>query len=151
MAASRRCECPLAKEITKLVECAICKEVITSPVTLKCFHFFCKTCVTRLYPSSPNLANVRCPLCRLTSSKTLPNNFFPSNVIQLLNDTKEQPLTATTCDVCRVVRSHEVNGDFLWVDCSTRLCEACAEFHKNCSFGADHKVVRNQKKQLFRA
>ena len=52
------------KELVEKVEtefsCVVCMGVVTMPVTLKCLHNFCQTCITR----GVKAEGAVCPMCR---------------------------------------------------------------------------------------
>lgn len=54
------------------MSCAMCLEVMLNPhTTLPCRHDFCATCLRRLALSTP--VRTKCPLCRETIAKCIPN------------------------------------------------------------------------------
>ena len=46
------------------LQCAICFDLMTSPVSLKCQHSFCTSCIQR---TAAQNGSVHCPLCRKRS------------------------------------------------------------------------------------
>uniref|UniRef100_A0A671T421 Uncharacterized protein n=1 Tax=Sinocyclocheilus anshuiensis TaxID=1608454 RepID=A0A671T421_9TELE len=53
---------PLAEEL----QCSVCLEVFTDPVSTPCGHNFCKSCLSQCWDNSQDC---KCPLCKETFSK----------------------------------------------------------------------------------
>lgn len=53
--------------------CHVCSEGFTDPVSLRCDHSFCSSCLTRCWKQGQNN---NCPICKRRSSKEYPNVNF---------------------------------------------------------------------------
>jgi hypothetical protein len=67
------------------LECSVCSEVFTDPVTLACGHTFCRTCAMSWFTSSAK----RCPVARCAASAgskpaVLPTNYALKGVVEAL-------------------------------------------------------------------
>ena len=49
--------------IQKILECAVCSEILCNPRTLTCDHSFCKECIDKIAKFTEDLISVKCPLC----------------------------------------------------------------------------------------
>ena len=107
MAAARR----WSKEISDITECPICKETLTEPKGLPCYHTFCLKCLIQCGEHEENDKpgdQVACPLCRANfvippgGFADLPNNFFVNKLLlanQLSGATGDPD--GQKCDVCK--------------------------------------------------
>lgn len=47
----------------KLIECAVCLEILENPQQLKCQHAFCKECIDEWMKFEGDLMSITCPTC----------------------------------------------------------------------------------------
>uniref|UniRef100_A0A3B5LDL1 RING-type domain-containing protein n=1 Tax=Xiphophorus couchianus TaxID=32473 RepID=A0A3B5LDL1_9TELE len=52
----------------KQLQCSICQQVLTDPVTTPCGHNFCRVCIGQLWDSSDVC---QCPACSKTTRRKL--------------------------------------------------------------------------------
>ena len=86
----------LIQEIKKITTCAICQKVFENPVSLRCGHTFCNSCIN----TSAKTRRKNCPQCKAqlsTGCSTGKINLFPPSyvlreIIQLISsyDNKEK-------------------------------------------------------------
>ncbi|XP_066294838.1 tripartite motif-containing protein 2-like [Branchiostoma lanceolatum] len=93
----------LNKISDEMIVCNICFETYNRPKVLPCLHTFCMDCLARLTASktakSPK-GKLTCPMCREETPlpkngvKGLRDNFFVSNLCQILHAEKERTRNA---------------------------------------------------------
>eukprot|EP00742_Colponemidia_sp_Colp-10_P011117 GILJ01012317.1.p1 GENE.GILJ01012317.1~~GILJ01012317.1.p1 ORF type:complete len:435 (-),score=11.54 GILJ01012317.1:176-1480(-) len=117
--------------------CPIHLDTLTSPVTTKCGHTFCRDCLHQCF-----LRSSECPLCRLRLS---PDEVFDNNVLNqqlrkqihissnspspsFKGHTKLEPFVAPvpTCFLCPFSPPHVLANPVL-TSCGTSFCESCTE------------------------
>ncbi|XP_061922975.1 zinc finger protein RFP-like [Entelurus aequoreus] len=135
----------------KQLECPVCKQVLTDPVTTPCGHNFCQACLQHIWDNS----NVcRCPACDKAFAdrpeisinaafKELADTF---RKMTFLGSSSSSSLSCTaedgqvTCDVCAVAS--------LWVPaiksclvCLTSYCHAHLEPHRRVATLSVHRLM----------
>ena len=123
----------LGKQLEDLLRCSICKETLTEPRTLGCYHSFCKECLAKHVKSQREEAGedhehpFNCPLCRTQfqgeSAEQLPANFFINNLLEMLS-IQERTLQLH-CEFC----SGQVPTVCRCIDCESYLCKNCLTGH----------------------
>ena len=67
------------------LECSVCSEVFTDPVTLACGHTFCRSCALRWFTNSAKRCPVaRCPASANTQPQALPTQYVLKGVLDAL-------------------------------------------------------------------
>ena len=91
--------------VDDLTQCAICRETVTQPKLLPCFHTFCLDCLRKSFEVHQSGAKVPCPVCR--GIVTVPDDGFealpPHVFVEHLLDAKkisEQLTKQNRCDIC---------------------------------------------------
>uniref|UniRef100_A0A671T2H3 E3 ubiquitin-protein ligase TRIM39-like n=1 Tax=Sinocyclocheilus anshuiensis TaxID=1608454 RepID=A0A671T2H3_9TELE len=86
---------PLAEEL----QCSVCLEVFTDPVSTPCGHNFCKSCLNQCWDNSQDC---KCPLCKETFSKRpdLKINTALRQVAQLFQKKSSLSKSEVLCDIC---------------------------------------------------
>ena len=130
------------EDLSKHLNCGICKRLIRSPKLLPCLHSFCQACVENLAKRlNPNETLV-CPVCQTDAKisrdevNTLPINFFLDNMldIALINSSDHEPVPCSSCDAGNPATSR-------CVDCGEFLCERCYGVHKRIRQTKDHRIL----------
>jgi len=104
------------------LQCAICFELMTNPVSLKCQHSFCTLCIQRTAAQNGSL---HCPLCRKRSHS-----------VESLTENK---MLRVMCDLAKEARdaqcpNHEGHVmDYYCTTCDTPVCDRCV------IMGSDHR------------
>ncbi|XP_075960800.1 nuclear factor 7, brain-like [Anarhichas minor] len=60
--------------VESLLNCHVCSETFRDPVSLRCNHSFCSSCLQLFWKQAKNK---NCPICKRKSSKEIPNVNFP--------------------------------------------------------------------------
>lgn len=130
------------EDITRHLNCILCKRLIRSPKLLPCLHSFCQVCVQGLAEKLAPNKYLACPLCK-TDAKvsyeevdSLPINFFLDNMldIALINSSDREPVPCSNCDSASPATSR-------CVDCGEFLCENCYSVHKRIRQTKEHKIL----------
>ena len=144
----------MSKSATKLediLQCAICLEVLTEPVTFQCFHSFCTKCTQTFRTQTVNGDDVYiCPVCRRHSSKDqLQRTHLLSNLLEL-----RQLYLYEQRICCKCKRQ-----DSTWrcLECVAIFCDVCKQDHvfyehlkqHNLISLADHAHALNATKTMY--
>uniref|UniRef100_A0A673MH59 E3 ubiquitin-protein ligase TRIM39-like n=1 Tax=Sinocyclocheilus rhinocerous TaxID=307959 RepID=A0A673MH59_9TELE len=81
------------------LQCSVCLEVFTDPVSTPCGHNFCKSCLNQCWDNSQDC---KCPLCKETFSKRpdLKINTALRQLVQLFQEKFTLNITDVLCDIC---------------------------------------------------
>ncbi|KAK3563377.1 hypothetical protein QTP86_023329, partial [Hemibagrus guttatus] len=122
------------------LQCSICLEVFTDPVTTPCGHNFCKSCITQSWDTSPQC---NCPYCKekFTMRPELKINIKLKEVADhFKNRSKETPESLEVlCDVCTGVKQKAVKS---CLDCGVTFCTSHLEPHINVPKYKKHKLIK---------
>jgi len=135
--------------LEELLECAICKEMLTVPKMLQCGHTFCEMCLQGVYNASRQSSNLRCPNCRALTS-------VPANGISGLRDdfranemkgrigrmkTRSRPQD-NVCNKCQIV-----TAAWYCTKCELKYCEGCMNKHNRNPLFRSHEVRKTRPQQ----
>ncbi|XP_052450479.1 E3 ubiquitin-protein ligase TRIM39-like [Carassius gibelio] len=125
---------PLNEEL----QCSICLDVFTDPVTTPCGHNFCRTCLNKCWT---NTKTCFCPLCKETFSRRpdLKINTTLREVVQHFQE-KLNLGSEVFCDICDERKQKAVKSCLM---CQSSYCETHLEPH--------HRVPRLKKHKLINA
>lgn len=96
------------------LQCAICFDLMTSPVSLKCQHSFCTSCIQR---TAAQNGSVHCPLCRKRSHS-----------VESLTENK---MLRVMCDLAKEARDAQCSKhaghvmDYYCTTCDMPVCDRC--------------------------
>uniref|UniRef100_A0A8C1UEA2 E3 ubiquitin-protein ligase TRIM39-like n=1 Tax=Cyprinus carpio TaxID=7962 RepID=A0A8C1UEA2_CYPCA len=126
---------PLNEEL----QCSICLDVFTDPVTTPCGHNFCRTCLIKCWT---NTQTCFCPLCQENFNKKpdLKINTTLREVVQHFKEKLNLEEPEVFCDICDE-RKHKAVKSCL--TCQSSYCETHLEPH--------HRVLRLKKHTLINA
>lgn len=133
----------LSQNVEQELTCAVCCELYSCPLLLRCSHSFCKKCIQDLvkneedYNYSTLVISFKCPVCRAYTTirsargiDSLPENLSLANLVSVLKtDEGRRALTATR-QVPALDSSacwkHPDNKLYLFcLDCKRAFCAAC--------------------------
>ncbi|XP_077334403.1 E3 ubiquitin/ISG15 ligase TRIM25-like [Lithobates pipiens] len=91
-----------SSHLTEDMECSICLNVYTDPVTLKCGHNFCRVCIGRTLDTQRRSGGYFCPECRQKLKRpNLKKNITLCKILQTLQTTQgDQDKTGISCTYC---------------------------------------------------
>uniref|UniRef100_A0A8C1Y4R9 E3 ubiquitin-protein ligase TRIM39-like n=1 Tax=Cyprinus carpio TaxID=7962 RepID=A0A8C1Y4R9_CYPCA len=121
------------------LQCSICLDVFTDPVTTPCGHNFCRTCLNKCWT---NTQTCFCPFCKETFSKRpdLKINTTLREVVQHFNEKLNPGRSEVFCDFCDERKQKAVKS---CLTCPSSYCETHLEPH--------HRVPRLKKHKLINA
>ncbi|XP_077074104.1 E3 ubiquitin-protein ligase TRIM39-like isoform X2 [Siphateles boraxobius] len=121
------------------LQCSICLEVFTDPVTTPCGHNFCRTCLIKCWT---NTQTCFCPLCNEKFSKRpdLKINTTLREVVQHFKEKLNPGESEVFCDFCDERKQKAVTTCLM---CQSSYCETHLEPH--------HRVPRLKKHTLINA
>ncbi|XP_076013468.1 E3 ubiquitin-protein ligase TRIM39-like [Genypterus blacodes] len=142
--------------LSETLECSICYEVFTDPVTLPCVHNFCKLCITKhLKMQFP----FNCPLCKATfvTRPSLRVNLTIADMSECFRQSMRQPKKITTpshlegsekqektkpedvlCDVCNHRKMKAVKSCMV---CLASYCQSHLDSHHSTAGLRSHLLV----------
>ncbi|MCJ8731203.1 hypothetical protein PDJAM_G00196600 [Pangasius djambal] len=130
------------------LQCSICLDVFTDPVSTPCGHNFCKICLKKCWDTSPYC---QCPLCKEDFPKRpeLRVNTFIAELaaqfkksVQVKSSSIADPLLSNTknilCDSCTEEKLEALKS---CLHCGVSLCSVHLLFHKTTEKFKRHKLI----------
>ncbi|XP_040191704.1 probable E3 ubiquitin-protein ligase TRIML1 [Rana temporaria] len=90
-------------DLRKELECSVCLNIYTDPVTLKCGHNFCRDCIGRVWDTQEGSGGYSCPECREESQNrpALHRNITLRNIVEnFLSTHPDQEESGVFCTCC---------------------------------------------------
>ncbi|XP_073472862.1 uncharacterized protein [Aquarana catesbeiana] len=90
-------------DLRKELECSICLNIYTDPVTLKCGHNFCRDCIGRVWDTQERSGGYSCPECReeFQDRPALHRNITLRNIVEnFLSTHPDQEESGVFCTYC---------------------------------------------------
>ncbi|XP_047013819.1 E3 ubiquitin/ISG15 ligase TRIM25-like [Ictalurus punctatus] len=130
------------------LQCSICLDVFTDPVSTPCGHNFCKVCLRKCWDTCPHC---QCPVCKEAFPKRpeLRVNTFISALatqfkksVQVKSSSAADPLLSMTkkvlCDSCTEEKREALKS---CLHCGVSLCSTHLLFHKTTAKFKRHKLI----------
>lgn len=130
------------------LQCSICLEIFTKPVSTPCGHNYCMACLNQYWNSSPKY---KCPYCKKEFSKRpeLCVNTFISNLVAQFQESVKVQSSAHTkkpraaqgnmpCDVCTDPTQTALKS---CLDCGMSFCDSHLEPHKTAAKLKQHRLI----------
>ncbi|KAK3546700.1 hypothetical protein QTP70_032171 [Hemibagrus guttatus] len=119
------------------LQCLICLDVFTDPVTTTCGHNFCKSCLTQCWEKSQHC---HCPVCKekFTKRPKLKINTTLREVADHFKKKSGSDKPEVLCDACTVKKLKALKS---CLDCCASLCETHLEIHNNMLKHKKHKLI----------
>ncbi|XP_073423475.1 E3 ubiquitin/ISG15 ligase TRIM25-like [Dendrobates tinctorius] len=121
------------------LNCSICMEIYTDPVTLRCGHNFCRVCIDGVRDTEGGYGEYSCPECRATFRKRPPlqKNITLCNVVENLLSTQphQEEITGICCTYCVDSPVPAVRS---CLHCEASLCDNHLRVH---SKGPEHVLT----------
>ncbi|XP_060788771.1 E3 ubiquitin-protein ligase TRIM39-like [Neoarius graeffei] len=120
------------------LECSICLEVLTDPVTTPCGHSFCKSCITQSWNKSQHYY---CPFCKekFTKRPELKINITLREVADHFKKKHALDQPEVLCDACTGVKQKAIKS---CLDCGVTFCSFHLEPHINVPKYKKHKLIK---------
>uniref|UniRef100_A0A8C1YIF3 E3 ubiquitin-protein ligase TRIM39-like n=1 Tax=Cyprinus carpio TaxID=7962 RepID=A0A8C1YIF3_CYPCA len=124
---------PLAEEL----QCSVCLDVFTDPVSTPCGHNFCKSCLNQFWDNSQEC---KCPFCKETFSKrpNLKINTALRQLVQLFQEKFTLSKTEVLCDICDERKLKALKSCLV---CQNSYCETHLEPHQRVPNLKKHKLM----------
>ncbi|KAM5170351.1 E3 ubiquitin/ISG15 ligase TRIM25-like [Mantella aurantiaca] len=111
------------------LECSVCLNTYTDPVTLKCGHNFCRVCIDRTLDTQKESGCYSCPECRakFRERPALQRNITLCNIVENLFAQPSQPQSGVFCTYCV---DFPVSAVRSCLHCEVSLCDKHLKVHK---------------------
>ncbi|XP_067267658.1 E3 ubiquitin-protein ligase TRIM39-like isoform X2 [Chanodichthys erythropterus] len=129
--------------LTEELQCSICLDVFTDPVTTPCGHNFCKTCLNKCWDNS---RTCNCPYCKETF-KIRPDLKINTTLRELVDHYKKKSperkpevlkKPEVLCDVCEERKLKALKSCLV---CQSSYCETHLERHWIVAGLKKHKLI----------
>nr|XP_055075334.1 E3 ubiquitin-protein ligase TRIM39-like [Misgurnus anguillicaudatus] len=123
--------------MTEMLQCSICLDVFTDPISTPCGHNFCKICLKTCWDNSENYS---CPNCRETF-KQRPELKINTTLRDLVDEHKKKTAEKqpeVLCDICEEVKLKAVKSCLV---CQSSYCETHLEPHMRVTGLQKHKLI----------
>ncbi|KAF4088780.1 hypothetical protein AMELA_G00058560, partial [Ameiurus melas] len=128
------------------LQCSICLDVFTDPVSTSCGHNFCKNCLKEFWDSS---SHCQCPVCKEEFPKRpelrvntfisgLAASFKKSVQVKSRSASENQTQSLVLCDVCSEMKWVAMKS---CLTCMTSYCKTHLEPHERVSSLKKHKLM----------
>ncbi|KAL1277774.1 hypothetical protein QQF64_024447 [Cirrhinus molitorella] len=125
--------------LTEELQCSVCLDVFTNPVTIPCGHNFCKSCLNQCWDKSKDCY---CPYCKETFSKR-PDLKINTALRQVVQHFKEKSGVTKSEVLCNICDERKLKALKSCLTCQSCYCETHLEPH--------HRVPRLKKHKLINA
>ncbi|XP_068121979.1 E3 ubiquitin/ISG15 ligase TRIM25-like [Hyperolius riggenbachi] len=115
--------------LSKELECPVCLNIYTDPVTLRCGHNFCRVCIDRVLDSQEVSGDYSCPECReeFMERPELQTNIALRNVSEhVLSTQQDQDEAGILCTYCMHCPVPAIMSCLL---CEASLCDNHLKVH----------------------
>ncbi|XP_053538871.1 E3 ubiquitin-protein ligase TRIM39 [Ictalurus punctatus] len=119
------------------LQCSICMEVFTDPVTTPCGHSFCNSCLTQSWDTRQHYY---CPYCeeKFTKRPEIKINITLREVADHFKKKTVSDKSQILCDFCTGVKQEALKS---CLDCGVTLCSSHLDLHNNVQKYKKHKVL----------
>ncbi|XP_058608802.1 E3 ubiquitin-protein ligase TRIM39-like isoform X1 [Onychostoma macrolepis] len=123
--------------LTEELQCSICLDAFTDPVTTPCGHNFCKTCLNKHWDSSQTCS---CPYCKETFSQRpdLKINTTLREVADHYKKKSPEKKNEVLCDFCEERKLKALKSCLV---CQSSYCETHLEPHLKVAGLKKHKLM----------
>ncbi|KAL1273413.1 hypothetical protein QQF64_029275, partial [Cirrhinus molitorella] len=124
---------PLSEEL----QCSICLDVFTDPVSTPCGHNFCKTCLNKCWDNSQTCS---CPYCKETF-KQRPDLKINTTLRELVCHYKKKSPETTRDVLCDICEERKLKALKSCLVCQSSYCETHLEPHLRVERLKKHKLM----------
>ncbi|XP_077123117.1 E3 ubiquitin/ISG15 ligase TRIM25-like [Ranitomeya variabilis] len=125
--------------LRKELECSVCLNIYSDPVTLRCGHSFCRVCIDQVLITQDKSGVYSCPECReeFQERPTLKRNVTLHNVVEdfLSSHPHQEEITGICCTYCVDSPVPAVRS---CLHCEASLCDKHLRVH---SKGPEHVLT----------
>ncbi|XP_018431247.1 PREDICTED: E3 ubiquitin/ISG15 ligase TRIM25-like [Nanorana parkeri] len=110
------------------LECSVCLNIYTDPVTLKCGHNFCRDCIGRVLDTQGGSGGYSCPECREKSQErpALQRNIKLRNIVENFLSAQPEEESGVLCTHCYHAPVPAVKS---CLHCEASLCDNHLRVH----------------------
>uniref|UniRef100_A0A8C2K7X7 E3 ubiquitin-protein ligase TRIM39-like n=1 Tax=Cyprinus carpio TaxID=7962 RepID=A0A8C2K7X7_CYPCA len=123
--------------LSKGLQCSICLDVFTDPVTTPCGHNFCKTCLNKCWDDSQTCS---CPYCKETF-KQRPDLKINTTLQEIADPYKKKSPEKTTKVLCDICEERKLKALKSCLVCQSSYCETHLEPHLRVTGLKKHKLM----------
>uniref|UniRef100_A0A8C2DIZ0 Uncharacterized protein n=1 Tax=Cyprinus carpio TaxID=7962 RepID=A0A8C2DIZ0_CYPCA len=123
--------------LTEELQCSICLDVFTDPVSTPCGHNFCKSCLNKCWDNSQTCS---CPYCKEAFSQR-PDLKINTTLRELVGHCKKktpEKKPEVLCDICEERKLKALKS---CVVCQSSYCETHLERHLRVAALKKHKLM----------
>uniref|UniRef100_A0A672RW63 E3 ubiquitin-protein ligase TRIM39-like n=1 Tax=Sinocyclocheilus grahami TaxID=75366 RepID=A0A672RW63_SINGR len=123
--------------LTEELQCYICLDVFTDPVSTPCGHNFCKMCLKKCWDNSHDYS---CPICK-ESFKQKPKLKVNTTIREVVDHYKKKnhlEMPAVLCDICTETKQKALKS---CPTCQSSFCEAHLERHLRVPGLKQHRLI----------
>ncbi|XP_016364906.1 E3 ubiquitin-protein ligase TRIM39-like isoform X2 [Sinocyclocheilus rhinocerous] len=123
--------------LTEELQCSICLDVFTDPVSTPCGHNFCKTCLNKCWDNSQTCS---CPYCKETF-KQRPDLKINTTLRELVVHYKKKTPEKKPEVLCDICEERKLNALKSCLVCQSSYCETHLEPHLRVAGLKKHKLM----------
>uniref|UniRef100_A0A8C1C563 E3 ubiquitin-protein ligase TRIM39-like n=1 Tax=Cyprinus carpio carpio TaxID=630221 RepID=A0A8C1C563_CYPCA len=123
--------------LSEEIQCSVCLDVFTDPVTTPCGHNFCKICLNKCWDNSQTCS---CPYCKETF-KQRPDLKINTTLRELVDHCKKkspEKKPEVLCDICEERKLKALKSCLV---CQSSYCETHLEPHLRVTRLKKHKLM----------
>uniref|UniRef100_A0A8C2JAG5 Uncharacterized protein n=1 Tax=Cyprinus carpio TaxID=7962 RepID=A0A8C2JAG5_CYPCA len=123
--------------LSEEIQCSICRDVFTDPVSTPCGHNFCKTCLNKCWDNSQTCS---CPYCKETF-KQRPDLKINTTLRELVDHYKKKSPEKTTEVLCDICEERKLKALKSCLVCQSSYCESHLEPHLIVTRMKKHRLM----------
>ncbi|XP_056329397.1 E3 ubiquitin-protein ligase TRIM39-like isoform X2 [Danio aesculapii] len=122
--------------LSEELQCSICLDVFTDPVSTPCGHNFCKSCLNQCWNNSQTY---NCPFCKETFNNRpeLKINTTLRQLVQVFKQNIPEKTSEVLCDICDGVKKKALKICLL---CQNAYCQTHLDVHQKI-MNLKHKLI----------
>ncbi|ROI46752.1 E3 ubiquitin-protein ligase TRIM39 [Anabarilius grahami] len=123
--------------LTEELQCSVCLDVFTNPVTTPCGHNFCKICLKECWD---NRQDYSCPICKKTFNQKpeLKVNTTLRDIVEHYKKRNHLKIPEVLCDICTVTKLKALKS---CPACQSSYCKTHLERHFKVPGLKQHKLI----------
>ncbi|XP_026145470.1 E3 ubiquitin-protein ligase TRIM39-like [Carassius auratus] len=123
--------------LTEELQCSICLDVFTDPVSTPCGHNFCKTCLNKCWDNSQTCS---CPYCKYTFKQRpdLKINTTLREIVDHYKQKRPEEKPEVLCDFCEERKLKALKSCLV---CQSSYCETHLQPHLRVAGLKKHKLM----------
>ncbi|XP_026120393.1 E3 ubiquitin-protein ligase TRIM39-like [Carassius auratus] len=123
--------------LSEEIQCSVCLDVFTDPVSTPCGHNFCKICLNKCWDNSQTYS---CPYCKETF-KQRPDLKINTTLRELVDHCKKKSPEETTEVLCDFCEERKLKALKSCLVCQSSYCETHLEPHLRVAGLKKHKLM----------